>query len=103
MPSYRSIGLGLVAAGAAIGALIPVFLVLYPAAGLAPADAGKPAALLAVVARTPALFVVPGLLEVAGHVVGAVAILGLWWRLGRESFALSAATVAGLAWMAVDV
>jgi hypothetical protein len=103
MPSSRSVGLGFVALGAAIAALIPVFLVLYPAAGIGQADAGRPDVVLPVLARNTALFVGPGILEIAGHAIGAIAMLGLWFRWGRESFVLTCATFAGLLWMAVDV
>jgi hypothetical protein len=103
MPTSRSIGLGFIALGAAIGALIPVFLVLYPAAGIHQGDAARPEVLLPIVARNPGLFVGPGVLELAGHAVGAVAMLALWFRWGRESFLLSCATFAGLFWMSLDM
>jgi hypothetical protein len=102
MPTTRSIGIGLVIAGAAIAALLPVFMVLYPAAGIGRADAGNPAVVLPAIARNPALFVGPGLLELIGHAIGAVAILGLWMRWGGQSFLLSAATLGGVVWMSVD-
>jgi hypothetical protein len=102
MPSSKWIGAALLATGLAIGALIPVFLVLYPAAGLGPDSAGKPGVLLPVVARTPGLFVGPGIVEIAGHVIGALAVLGIWFRWGRDSFLLTCATVAGAAWMTID-
>jgi hypothetical protein len=82
--------------------LIPLFLVLYPAAGLGPDAATDPTALLRVFARTPALFVGPSIIEVAGHVIGAAAILATWFRWGRESFLATIATLAGLAWMTID-
>jgi hypothetical protein len=103
MPSSRSVGLGFLALGAAIAALIPVFLVLYPAAGIGQADAARPEVVLPALARNPALFVGPGVLELAGHAVGAVAMLGLWFRWGRESFLLTCATFAGLLWMSLDM
>jgi hypothetical protein len=101
--STSRIGLGFVALGAAIGALIPVFLVLYPAAGVGKADASNPLVILPVIAGNPALVVGPGILELFGHAVGAAAMVGLWMAWGRGSFLLSAATLAGVAWMAVDV
>jgi hypothetical protein len=94
--------MGLIVTGLAIGALIPIFLVVYPAAGLGPSAARDPAAFLPVVARNPALFVVPGVLEVAGHVIGAIAMLAIWFRWGRSSFLLTCSTVAGVAWMGID-
>lgn len=103
MVSNRSIGFGMIATGLAIGALVPIFLIAYPAAGLSPSAAADAGAFLRVVPTTPALFVWPGLLQLAGHAIGGFAILALWWRLGRQSFLLSAATVAGITWIAVDV
>lgn len=102
MPSSRNIGLGLIFLGGAIAALLPVFLVIYPAAGVGPSDAGNPSVILPVVARTPALFVGPGTLELIGHAVGAVAMVGLWMRWGTRSFLLTCATLGGLVWMSVD-
>jgi hypothetical protein len=103
MPRTRSIGLGFVALGAAIAALIPVFMVLYPAAGIGQADAGRPEVVLPALAANPALFFGPGVLELLGHTIGAAAMVGLWLRLGQSSFALTCATVGGLLWMGVDV
>jgi hypothetical protein len=103
MPTSRSVGLGFVALGAAIVALIPVFLVLYPASGISQGDAARPEVVLPIMARNPALFVAPGVLELAGHAIGAVAMLGLWFRWGRESFLLTCATFAGLLWMSLDM
>ncbi len=103
MISSRSIGLGLLGLGLGIGLLVPIFLVAYPAAGIAAGDAVKPGVVLPVLAAKPGLFMLPGILEIVGHTVGAVAILGLWVRFGQPSFLLTCATVAGLAWMAVDI
>jgi hypothetical protein len=102
MPTTRMIGLCLVILGAAIGALLPVFLVLYPAAGIGQADAGRPSVVLPVLARNPALFVGPGILELVGHAVGAAAVIGLWMRWGSRSFLFTCATLGGLVWMSVD-
>jgi hypothetical protein len=102
MPSLRNVGLGLVFLGAAIAALLPVFLVIYPMAGIGQADAGNPNVLLPAIARNPALFVGPGTLELMGHTIGAVAIVGLWVRWGGRSFLLTCATVGGFVWMSVD-
>jgi hypothetical protein len=101
--STGRIGLGFVAVGAAIGALIPVFLVLYPAAGIGQADAANPQVILPAIAGNPALLVAPGILELFGHAIGAAAMVGLWMAWGRGSYLLTAATLAGVAWMAVDV
>jgi hypothetical protein len=92
-----------VAVGAAIAALIPVFLVLYPAAGVGQADASNPQVILPAIAGNPALVVAPGILELVGHAIGAAAMVGLWMAWGRGSFLLTASTLAGIAWMAVDV
>lgn len=102
MPSSRAVGLSLVFVGAAIAALLPVFLVLYPAAGIGQADAGNPEVILPAIARNPALFVAPGALELLGHTVGAIAMVGLWMRWGARSFLLTCATLAGIIWMSVD-
>jgi hypothetical protein len=102
MPTTRTIGACLVAVGAAIGALLPVFLILYPAAGIGRADAMNPEVILPAIARNPALFVGPGILELVGHAVGAAAVIGLWLRWGGRSFLLTCATLAGLVWMSVD-
>jgi hypothetical protein len=102
MPGLRNVGLGLVFLGAAIAALLPVFLVVYPTAGIGQADAGNPNAILPAIARNPALYVGPGTLELIGHTIGAVAIVGLWVRWGARSFLLTCATVGGLVWMSVD-
>src|SRR5438876_1018098 len=102
MPSSRWVGLGFVALGAGIAALIPVFLVLYPAAGISQGDAARPEVVLPIMARNPALFVGPGILELAGHAIGAIAMLGLWFRWGKDSFLLTCATFAGLLWMSLD-
>jgi len=102
MPTTRTIGLGLVVVGAAIAALLPIFMILYPAAGIGQADAGKPDVILPAIARNPALFVGPATLELFGHAIGAVAILGLWMRWGGQSFLLGAATLGGIVWMSVD-
>lgn len=103
MPTTRTVGLGLLLVGGAIAALIPVFLVLYPAAGVGQADAGNPAVILPAIARNPALVVGPGILEMLGHAIGAAAVIGLWMRWGRGSFLLGCATLGGVAWMIVDV
>jgi hypothetical protein len=102
VPTTRTVGLCFVILGAAIAALLPIFLVLYPAAGIGQADAGKPEVVLPVIARNPALFVGPGILELVGHAVGAAAIIGLWMRWGGRSFLLAVATLGGLVWMSVD-
>jgi hypothetical protein len=103
MPSLRLLGVAFAFMGIAIGALLPIFLVVYPAAGLSPQAAGDPAVLLPVVARAPLLFVGPGVLEMAAHTVGAFAVVGLWFRYGRDSVPLAAATLGGIAWMVIDV
>jgi hypothetical protein len=97
------IGLGFVAVGAAIGALIPVFMVVYPAAGVGRADASNPQVLLPVIAANPGLVVGPGIIELLGHALGAAAMVGLWMAWGRSSYLLTTATLAGVAWMAIDV
>jgi hypothetical protein len=102
MPTSRTVGLGLAVLGGAIAALLPVFLVLYPAAGIGQADANDPAVVLPVIARNPALFVGPATLELIGHTIGAAAMIGLWLRWGGGSFIVTAATFAGLVWMSVD-
>ena len=103
MPGPRLLGTAFAAVGLGIGALIPIFLVAYPAAGLGQADAGNPAAILPVVAANPALFAGPGILEITAHAIGAVAVFGLWARLGSGSFLLAIATLGGLVWMTLDV
>jgi hypothetical protein len=101
--SLGRIGLGFVALGAAIAALVPVFLLVYPAAGVGQADASNPHVILPVVARNPALVLAPGILELLGHAIGAAAMVGLWLRWGSRSYLVTVATLAGVAWMAVDV
>lgn len=101
--SSGRIGLAFIALGAAIAALVPVFLVLYPAAGIGKADAANPLVILPALARNPALMVGPGILELLGHTIGAAAMVGLWMTWGRASYLLTTATLAGIAWMAVDV
>lgn len=103
MPTTRILGLGLIALGLGIGALVPIFLIVYPAAGIAPADATNPEVVLPVLAAEPMLVTVPGLLEIVVHAIGAVAIAGLWLRFGTRSFLLGAATLGGLVWMSIDV
>src|SRR5690242_17662277 len=93
MPTSRTVGLGLVALGAAIAALLPVFLVIYPGAGVGQGDATHPDVILPIVARNPALVIGPGIVEAFGHAIGAVAILGFWLRSGQRSFLLTAATL----------
>ena len=101
--STGRIGLGFVALGAAIATLIPVFLLAYPAAGVGKADASNPHVLLPVVAGNPALVVGPGIVELLGHAIGAAAMVGLWLRWGSRSSLVTVATLAGVAWMAVDI
>lgn len=103
MSSPRAVGFAFVFLGIAIGALLPIFIVVYPAVGLTPQTAGDPAALLPIVAGSPVLFVAPGVLEMAGHAVGAWAMVALWFRYGRDSDAFTAATIGGITWMAIDV
>jgi hypothetical protein len=103
MPGTRLLGTAFAVVGVGIGALVPIFLVAYPAAGLGQADAGNPAAILPVVSSNPALFAGPGILEIVVHAVGAVAVLGLWARFGSTSFLMAIATLGGLLWMAVDI
>jgi hypothetical protein len=102
MPASRTVGAGLAVLGGAIAALLPVFLVLYPAAGIGRADAANPNVILPAIAKNPAIFVGPGTLEVFGHVIGAVAMIGLWLRWGGRSLLVTCATFAGLLWMSVD-
>jgi hypothetical protein len=100
----RTIGSALAALGLGIGALVPIFVVLYPAAGISPADAQNPAVVLPAIAANPALVVIPGAVQIAAHALGIVGMIGLWMTLGRSSSAiLSIATVFGLVWLGVDV
>ena len=103
MPGTRLLGTAFAVVGLGIGALVPIFLIAYPAAGLGRTDAGNPAAILPVVAANPALFAGPGILEIAAHAIGAIAVFGLWARFGATSFLLAVATLGGLAWMILDV
>lgn len=103
MPTARTLGLGLVILGLGIGALVPIFTVVYPAAGIAPGSASDPAIVLPVIAANPLLVTGPGALEIVVHVIGAVAMFGLWARLGPTSFLLAVATLGGLVWLSVDV
>ena len=103
MPAARTIGLELVILGLGIGALVPIFTVVYPAAGVSPGSASDPGVVLPVIAANPILVMGPGALEVMAHVVGLAAVLGLWARFGRSSFLLAAATMAAVAWLSVDI
>jgi hypothetical protein len=103
MPGTRLLGTAFAVVGFGIGALVPIFLIAYPAAGLGQADAGNPAAILPVVTANPALFVGPGILEIVVHAIGAIAVFGLWALFGATSFLLAVATLGGLAWMILDV
>jgi hypothetical protein len=103
MLSSRSIGWALAALGFGIGALVPVFLVAYPAAGISQADAQNPAVVLPAIAANPALVLLPGAIEIATHAVGIVGVVGPWMALGRTSVLFSVATVFGLVWLGVDV
>src|SRR6478672_803035 len=103
MSSSRFVGLGIVILGAAIASLLPVFLVLYPAAGIGHGDAAHADVVLPILARNPALVVGPGIVEMLAHAVGAAAILGLWLRSGSRSFLLACASLAGIVWTSVDV
>jgi hypothetical protein len=102
-PSQRWLGLGLGLLGLAIASLIPVFIVFYPAAGIQQADSGNPAVVLPAVSANPALFTLPGIIQIAAHALGAVVMLGLWVRYGQGSFLLTCATLAGIGWMGIDV
>ena len=103
MPGTRLLGTAFAGVGLGIGALVPIFLVAYPAAGLGQADAGNPAAILPVVSSNPALFAGAGILEIVVHAIGAVAVFGLWARFGSTSFLMAIATLGGLLWMAIDI
>jgi len=103
MPTARTLGLGLIVLGLGIGALVPIFLVVYPAAGITAADATAPEVVLPVIAANPTLVTAPGALLIVIHTVGAVALLGLWARFGATSFLLAVATLGGLVWLSVDV
>jgi hypothetical protein len=103
MPSSRLVGLGIVILGASIASLLPVFLVIYPAAGIGQGDAAHPDVVLPVLARYPALVVGSGIVEMLGHAVGAAAILGFWLRSGGRSFVLACASLAGIVWTSVDI
>jgi len=103
MPGPRLLGTAFAVVGLGIGALVPIFLVAYPAAGLGPADAGNPAAVLPVVVANPALFAGPGILQIVVHAIGAIAVFGLWARFGSASFLMAMATLGGLVWMTLDV
>ena len=103
MLSSRTIGWALAALGLGIGALVPVFLIAYPAAGISPAEAQDPAVVLPVIAVNPALVLLPGAVQVAAHAIGIVAIVGIWATLGRSSALVSIATVFGIVWLSVDV
>lgn len=58
---------------------------------------------LPVVVAHPELIAAPGALQIAVHLLGAVAILGLWARLGPSSHLLTVATMFGVLWMSVDI
>jgi len=103
MPGPRLLGTAFAVVGLGIGALVPIFLVAYPAAGIGPADAGNPAAILPVVVANPALFAGPGILQIVVHAIGAIAVFGLWARFGSASFLMAMATLGGLVWMTLDV
>jgi hypothetical protein len=103
MPGPRLLGTAFAVVGLGIGALVPIFLVAYPAAGIGPADAGNPAAILPVVVANPALFAGPGILQIVVHAIGAIAVFGLWARFGSTSFLMAMATLGGLVWMTLDV
>jgi hypothetical protein len=103
MPGPRLLGTAFAVVGLGIGALVPIFLVAYPAAGIGPADAGNPAAILPVVVANPALFAGPGILQIVVHAIGAIAVVGLWVRFGSTSFLMAMATLGGLVWMTLDV
>ncbi|MEO6349299.1 MAG: hypothetical protein ABIP53_01485 [Candidatus Limnocylindrales bacterium] len=103
MVSQKMVGIGFLFLGLGIAALIPVFMAVYPSLGITQAEAGNPSVVLPVAAANPGVFFIPGVVQVFAHAIGAVAILGLWTRIGRDSFLLSVATLAGLAWMVIDV
>src|SRR5690349_24709904 len=103
VPSTRFVGWGLAVLGAAVAALIPVFLVIYPSVGIGQAQLRHPEQVLPILAANPALVIGPGLLQMLGHAAGAAAILGLWLRSGGRSFLLSVATLGGLVWTSVDL
>ncbi|NJD28190.1 MAG: hypothetical protein FIA92_07820 [Chloroflexi bacterium] len=103
MPTARTLGLGLVILGLGIGALVPIFMVVYPAAGITPSDASNPAVVLPVIAANPLLVTGPGALEIGVHVIGAVVLVGFWARFGPTSFLMAVATLGGLLWLSVDV
>ena len=103
MLTSRTIGWALAALGLGIGALVPVFLVAYPAAGISQAEAQNPAVLLPAIAANPALIVLPGAVQVAAHAIGIVAFVGLWMALDQTSVLLSIATAFGVVWLGVDV
>jgi hypothetical protein len=68
-----------------------------------PGDARDPNVVLPVIAANPALISFPGAIEIVAHAIGAVVVLGLWARLGTTSILLTAATLAGIVWMSVDI
>jgi hypothetical protein len=103
MPHARVVGSALVILGLGIGALIPVFVVIYPAAGIPPSDAADPNVVLPVVAANPALVTLPGSLEIAVHLVGFVAVLGLAALVGSTPLLVATATAFGIVWLGVDV
>ena len=103
MPTARMLGLGLIVLGAAIGALVPFFLIVYPAAGIGPSDASNAAVVLPVIAANPALVRVPGVVEIVAHAIGAVALVGFWARFGTSSFLLTVSTLGGIVWLGVDL
>lgn len=103
MPHARVVGSALVILGLGIGALIPVFAVVYPAAGIPPSDAANPNVVLPVVAANPALVTLPGSLEIGIHLVGFVAVLGLATLLGSTPLLVASTTALGLVWLSVDV
>jgi hypothetical protein len=93
----------MVVLGLGIGVLVPIFTLLYPALGIGLADAANAAVVLPVVASDPGPFSGPAALEILVHAIGAVAVFGLWARLGATSFLVACATLGGLVWMTVDI
>src|SRR5437870_3412317 len=102
MPESRAGGRAAVVAGVGVALFLPLFMIVFPVAGLHQSGFNDPVALDAFVRRHFVLFALPYVDGLMMHVAGAIAVLNVHRRLTDRSPWMVAATIGGLAWMILD-
>jgi hypothetical protein len=89
--------------GIGLALFLPLFTLILPSAGLHQDDFTRAAKLDAFVRHHWAFFAAPYIDGLILHLAGVVAVLAVYRRLADRSSWVAVATIAGLAWMVLDI